>query len=85
MGQVIKLLWIGAFSYGGFFVVGFEGGVNIFGAVHKVQHKGIVFAGSDAVEAGEGLNGLDSGKAFVYKHGVEEGLVKAGLEFVGDQ
>lgn len=31
------------------------------------------------------MDGLDSGKGFIDKHGVEQGLVESGLEFVGDE
>ena len=49
--------------------------------VHEIQHKGVGFAGTGTVQAGEGLYCLDALQLFVHDHGVEQRFVKAGLVF----
>lgn len=58
--------------------------LNIFLFVGKVQNKGIVFAGAGPVEPGEGLHGLDAPKLLIHDHGVQQGLVEAGLILLGN-
>ncbi len=66
-------------------VVGLEGGQDFLGVVHEVQHVGRVLAGVGAVEAGEGLHGLDARQPLIHVHAAEQRLVEAGLELVGDE
>ena len=66
-------------------VVGLEGGEDFLGVVHEIQHVGRVLAGVGAVQAGEGLHGLDAGQPLVHVHAAEQRLVEAGLELVGDE
>ncbi len=47
----------------------------------KIQHKGVSFARTGTVQAGEGLHRLDALQLFVHDHGVEQRLVKTGLVF----
>ncbi len=38
----------------------------------------------DAVQPGKGLHGIDPAKTFFQVHGMKQGLVKAGLELIGN-
>ena len=59
-----------------------KGVLYLFPIIHKVQHKGVFFMRVDAIQAGQGLDGLNTGQPFVHIHGVQQGLVKAGLVFL---
>ena len=58
-----------------------EGLPDVLCFVHKIQHKGVDFAGTGTVQTGEGLHRLDALQFFVHDHGVEQRLVKTGLVF----
>ena len=68
----------------GSLVVILEGRLNGFGIVGEIENKGLLFPWRDTVETGQGLNGIHATQSFVDVHGVEQGLVEAGLIFVGD-
>ncbi len=83
MPDVIDKVRVGfLFQHGGFVERG-EGFLDVLGAVHKIQHKGVFLARRGAIEAREGLHGLDAAERLVHKHGVQLRLVKAGLVFFG--
>lgn len=70
------------FQHGGL-VIRREGLLDVLRLVGEVQHEGILLAGSDTVEAGQGLDGLDAFEGLVHEHGMQQGLVKAGLVLLG--
>lgn len=53
--------------------------LNVFLFVGEVQDEGVVLAGAGPIEPGEGLHGLDAPELLVHDHGVQQGLVEAGL------
>ena len=59
--------------------------VDLLALVDEVQDEGVLLAGRRAVEARERLHGLHAGEALVDVHRVQQGLVEAGLVFLGDQ
>ena len=63
-------------------MVGLEGGEDLLGFVHEIQHAGRGLAGIGTVQPREGLNGLDAGKALVQIRAAEQRLVEARLESV---
>lgn len=71
------------------FVVRLERSQDVVGFVHKVEDVCGVFqpewAAVGAVQAAQGLHGLDAAQALVHVHAAQQGLVKTGLEFVGHQ
>ena len=83
VADVIDQVGVGLLFQQSGLVEGSEGLLHVLGAVHEVQHEGIFLAGGGTVEAREGLHGLDATELLVHEHGVEQGLVKAGLVFFG--
>ena len=65
----------------GFLIKRLEGLPDVLCLVHKIQHKGVGFAGTGTVQTGEGLHRLDALQLFVHDHGVEQRFVKTGLVF----
>lgn len=53
--------------------------LNVLLFVGEIQDEGVVFAGAGPVEPGEGLHGLDAPELLVHDHGMQQGLVEAGL------
>ncbi len=66
-------------------VIRLEGGQHLFGVVREIQHVGRVLAGIGAVQARQGLHGLDAPQSFVHIHATQQRLIEAGLEFVRHQ
>ena len=60
-----------------------KGSLYLVSSIDKVEHKGILLQGVPAVQSRECLYGLDVLEFLVHEHGVEHGLVEAGLIFVG--
>lgn len=83
--ELVNKLGVGGKRFeGGAFAVfdeGFEDGVGVVGEIHNDD---FAFGFVAAVEAGDGLDGVAVDDGFIEKHASEEGLVEAGLEFVGD-
>ena len=53
------------------------------GIVEEIEHKDVVLLWMRPVESRKGLHRLDAGEDLVHVHGVQQGLVVAGLELVG--
>ena len=81
--EVVQLVGVGLVGEDGGAVVGLEGVADGIAVVAEVEHEDVALLGVGAVEAGEGLHGLDAGEHLVDVHGVQERLVVAGLELVG--
>ena len=59
-----------------------EGLLNLFSLVHEVQDKRLCFAGSDAIEAGKRLHGINATELLIHIHRMQERLVEPCLELV---
>jgi len=81
--QVVEQVGVGGFAEDRPLVIRLEGFLNIFGVVGKVEHKGFGLAGANPVEPREGLHRMQAFEAFIHIHGVQQGLIEAGLEFFG--
>ena len=58
---------------------------HLFGTVDEIEDVGRILARIRAIEAGKGLHCLNAGKAAINVHPAQQGLVKPGLELVGDE
>ena len=67
------------------FVVRLERFADFVAVVHEIQHEGVLLVRVGAVQAREGLHGLDAGQALVHIQGVQQGLVETGLVLLGHQ
>ncbi len=65
-------------------VVRFEGLLDGLGLVGEIQNRCALLLGVGSVEPRQSLDGVDPAKLLVDVHGVEQGLVEAGLELVRD-
>jgi hypothetical protein len=66
-------------------VIGLERGQHLGRVVHEIQDVGGLLAGVGAIQARQGLDGLNAGKAFVHVHAAKQWLVESGLKFVRDE
>ncbi len=66
-------------------VIGLKGSQDILCLVHKIQHKGCFLAGINPVQTGKRLHSLHPIQTFIHIHGTEQGLIIAGLVFIGHQ
>src|ERR1017187_2949638 len=63
-------------------VVALEGFLDFLGLIYEIEDERVFFAGMRAIQAREGLHGLDVRQTLVDVHGLEERLVEAGLILV---
>jgi hypothetical protein len=62
-------------------VIGLERFDDVLAVVAEIQDERVLFEqGRDAIEPGQGLYRVESGQHLVHVHGVQQGLVEAGLE-----
>ena len=84
VADVVEEVRLGGLREDGLFVVVLERREDVVGLVGEVEDHGFLLLGVGAVEAREGLDGMDAGELLVDVHGVEKRLVEAGLELFGD-
>ena len=83
--EPVELVRVGAVLKPGLVVVGGEGRLDVLGIVDEVEDERRLLAGRDPVEPRQRLHGLHPVEALVDVHGLQEGLVEAGLVFLGHQ
>lgn len=81
---IVEQVRVRAFTQPRALVIRFEAQFDFLGLVGKVQHHCLFFARIDAVEARKRLHGMDAAQLLIHIHGMQQRLVKAGLELVGD-
>ena len=82
--EVVQLVGVGLAAEDRRAVVVREREFDAVAVVQEVEDERIVLLGVRAIEARERLHGLDAGQRLVDVHGVQQRLVVAGLELVGD-
>ena len=82
--DLVEQVGVGLFGQQGGLVVGLEGLSDLLGLVGEVEHHRALLAGVRAVQAGQRLDRVHATELLVHVHRVEQRLVEAGLELVGD-
>ena len=80
----VQQVGVGLFGEESGFVVRLEGLLDLIGVVGEVEDHRAVLVGVGAVQARQRLDRVHAAELLVYVHGVEQRLVEAGLELVGD-
>ena len=83
--ELVELLRRGLLPYRRLFVIGLEGVEDLLRLVDEIEDEGLFLARVGAVEAREGLHGLDARQPLVDVHRVKKGLVEPRLVFLGHQ
>ena len=79
----MQLVRVGLFGEQRRAVVVLEGEGDRLAVVLEVEHEAVMLLRVRAVEARQGLHGLDARERLVHIHRVQQRLVVAGLELVG--
>ena len=82
--EIVQEVRVCALAEQRFLIVGSKGLLNLFGLVCEIEHHGFVLAWIGAVEPRERLYSIDSTEFFVYIHCMQQRLIEARLEFVGN-
>ena len=82
--QFVEEVGVGLFREEGGLVVRLEGLLDLIGLVGEVENHRAVLGGVGAVQARQRLDGVHAAELLVDVHRVEQRLVEAGLELVGD-
>src|SRR6266852_1140829 len=80
----VQEIRIGRFREERRLVVRLESGPDLVGLVREVEHHGALLLGVRAIKPRERLHGADAAELLVHVHRMQERLVEAGLELVGD-
>ena len=82
--DLVQQVGVGLFGEEGGFVVRLEGLLDLIGLVCEVEDHRAVLGGVGAVQARQRLDRVHAAELLVDVHGVEQRLVEARLELVGD-
>ena len=61
-----------------------EGFLDLLWFVDEIEDEGVILERMGAIQAREGLDGLNAGEPLIDIHGVQQRLIEAGLVLFGD-